>query len=110
MNHTESYAAAAFDHDTREDRMERKQAEIEALADELYEADLLSPERWADALADFAWWPPKAISRAPDPDLVQAIGALMLRDDLRFAEYCRAAIIRRIQDTAYECAEMRLSP
>ena len=110
MDHFETYADAGRACEAPEERMERKQAEIEALADELYEADLLSPERWADALADFAWWPPKAISRAPDPDLVQAIGALMLRDDLRFAEYCRAAIIRRIQDTAYECAEMRLSP
>ena len=84
-----------------------KAAKLDALADEIYAIEVLSPERWADALADFAIWPTQA---RPDAALVQAIKALMDGDDTEFGALCRDAIKVRIHEGAMDKAEQEISP
>lgn len=105
MNHTESYAAAAFDHDTREEGKENDQALIDTIAVDQYAIDILSPSRWADALADLAYWPTPATGCRPAGETVQAMQALMTGDAVEFYRIVTEGIRSRIKETAQEVAE-----
>ncbi|MDE2473286.1 MAG: hypothetical protein KGL35_32415, partial [Bradyrhizobium sp.] len=74
MDHFETYADAGNACLAVEEAMERKQAEIDVLADALNEVGLSSLDNWAEALADFAYWP-TAPDRSPERSLVYALKA-----------------------------------
>ena len=111
MDYFKTYAAAGNACLAAEEAMYIKAAKLDALADEIYAFEALSPERWADALSDFAYWPsPMREGQHPEPALVRAIKALMWGDDAEFGATCREAIKERIREIAMDKAEQEISP
>ena len=111
MDYFKTYAAAGNACLAVEESMAVKAAKLDALADEICASEVLSPERWADALADFAYWPsPTREGQHPEPALVRAIKALMWGDDAEFGATCREAIKERIREIAMDKAKQEISP
>ena len=107
MDHFSSYAAAGNACLAVQERMDAHAQRIEARAEEIANRMLDNPELWADALADFAYWPAESAvyRKEPQPELVQAIRSLMAGDHAEFGRVCREQIARRIEDSATDRAE-----
>ncbi|MDE1767386.1 MAG: hypothetical protein KGI27_14105 [Thaumarchaeota archaeon] len=112
MDHFSSYAAAGNACLAEQERMDAQAERIEARAKEIANRMSDNPELWADALADFAYWPAESAvyRKEPQPELVQAIRSLMAGDHAEFGRVCREQIASRIKDAATDRAQQEIAP
>lgn len=111
MQHTESYAQAAAQHAAEQDRVDRDEARIKARAKEIFEANIRNPEKLADALAEFAYWPAAGAQFVKDPSaaLVAAMQYLLAKDYARFGALCHQHLLIGIMIDAHDQAEVEFA-
>ncbi len=116
MDHFDSYAAAGnaclAGEESIEAKGKRLQAAIQARALEIASRMLCNPELWADALADFAYWPAASATYRKEPSeaLVSAMRALMAGDNAEFGRICTQQIAERITAAAMDRAQVEIDP
>ena len=111
MDHFISYAAAGNACLSDEERIEREAARIAAAAADIAAELMLQPDAWADALADFAYWPLRDAHKPhPQPELVAAIRAIRAGDYAEFGRICAEQIGKRIDELAHNKAEQEITP
>ena len=81
MDHFGSYTAAGNACLAVQEQMEANAERIEARAEEIANRMLDNPELWADALADFAYWPAESAvyRKEPQPELAHGDGPVPIR-------------------------------
>ena len=111
MDYFSSYAAAGNACLAVEERIEAQAARIEARAAEIADALAQQPDVWADALADFAYWPLRDAHKPnPQPELVAAIRAIRAGDYAEFGRICAEQIGKRIDELGRDRAEQEIAP
>ncbi len=112
MDHFETYADAGNACLAVEERMDTQQARIDARATEIADRMLDNAELWADALADFAYWPAASATYRKEPSeaLVSGMRALMAGDHAEFGRICTQQITERITSAAMDRAQVEIDP